>query len=145
MLKDRDFVEDRFSPWGDLKRGMIAGIAHAFFVCAWADEEEQKGRSYPGMELTEVAPDTPLEAVIEAAIFLGHFEEVNGASAILSLYHAARAEGVSDDEWVDGSWAEDHAIEFGWYLGMQGLGHGVSWSDDHAEFEMKIPHFEYYL
>lgn len=24
------------------------------------------------------------------------------------------------------------------------MGHGVSWFDDHPEFPMKLPHFDYY-
>lgn len=39
----------------------------------------------------------------------------------------------------------EYAREFGHYLAMQALGHGVSWFDDHARFDLTVPHSEFYL
>ena len=39
---------------------------------------------------------------------------------------------------------EPNPRSFGFDLGMQGMGHGVSWFDDHPQFQIHIPHVEVY-
>jgi hypothetical protein len=36
-----------------------------------------------------------------------------------------------------------YVSDFGHYLAMQSLGHGVGWFDDHEHFELKLPLIEF--
>lgn len=54
---------------------------------------------------------------------------------------AAKADGM--DPYVDGfEYPTDYARLFGHYVAMQSIGHGVSWFDEHAEFDLKLPSIE---
>jgi hypothetical protein len=121
---------------------IIDGMARAMFVCAWSDEEEQAGRSYPGEELLDVAPETPPEAVCEAWRLAGHFEALNRGSLWVLLNRALRADGETSEEAQDN--ADEQADDFGHYLAMRAMGHGVCWEDDHVDFCCVYPEwFEY--
>lgn len=115
------------------------GAARALFVDAWASEKEREAEDTgvrawpPGSELMDIAPETPAEAILEAGRLLGMLEEANKTSVHVLVAAAAKADGVSE---IDVS-------EFGHYIAMQALGHGVSWFDDHKKFSIKIPNFEF--
>lgn len=117
--------------------GVVEAMARALFVTAWADAEEEAGNTYPGEELMDVAPKTSAEAKRHAEKLAKQFEQKNGMSLDELLAKAAEA----DDEEID----SDYAREFGHYLAMQAMGHGVSWFDDHEKFPLKVPHTEFYL
>lgn len=121
---------------------MIEGMARAFFVCEWSDNEERAGRlNYPsGTELMDVAPETPRGAYDAAQRFAEHLEAANRTSLSVILWNASRADG--NDPWADYKIPDSYARDLGHYLAMQAMGHGVSWFDDHARFEIKVPYFE---
>lgn len=127
----------------DLEKVIIhQGIARAMFVSAWADEMEDQGYEFPPQtEIMDVAPKTPQEALFEAYRMVGMLEEVNGYSVLVLLYKAAKADGLSVDEMSESD-LRQYAERFGHCLVIEALGHGISWFDDHEEFEIKIPDFE---
>lgn len=140
----------------DLEDVILGGIADALHVSAWADAEEEAGRTYPGMELTEIAPPRTEAAETEALRIAEAYKIANKASLRASLTQAtiadqAEAEKTSkpipvgalgrNDTWED---RVAYAKEFGWYIGMQALGHGVAWDDDHASFPHAVPRAEFH-
>lgn len=121
---------------------IIASMARTLFVCAWADVEENAGRSYPGTDLMSVAPETTDEAKQEAYYLAGKVAQMNGKSLLLLIIDAAKADGIPHPEkYIEGEYADD----FGYCIAMQSLGHGIAWTDNHAEFGLKLPHIEFYL
>lgn len=66
---------------------------------------------------------------------MGRLRAANRLPVAALAFRAAEADG-QDFEDLD-------AREFGHYLAMQALGHGVSWFDDHARFALIVPSMEY--
>lgn len=114
---------------------IIKGMARCLFILEWSDREDEAGRHYPGQALEHVAPPTPREATDAAHNLAGRFEQLNGKSLVCLAGEAAQADGVT----ATGKFCDD----FGHYLAMQALGHGVSWFDDHARFLLRFPRFEF--
>lgn len=108
-------------------------------------EEEQhqfapRGR-FSGVELMDVAPETPDYARLEAAKLLGKLESANGCSFAVIVWNAARADcGTASlgDCPEHGYRCPIDESNFGHYIAMQALGHGVSWFDDHERFEVPL-------
>ena len=140
-----------------IEKTIINGMARAFFVSAWAEKQERKGRSFSGQELMDVAPSTPRYARDFALMYAGGLGSLlvhlnNAARAdIMELANISKwpkygdmteAERAALDEMVDGLKVEGYASEFGHYLAMMAMGTGVSWFDDHARFEIDIHHME---
>lgn len=117
------------------------GAARAFFVSAWADGAEEAGHDFgAGTNLDDVAPATPDEILDGAAQFLDSIEKLNGAS-ISELFREA-AEAVGHHE------RNPEPEEFGYYLAMAAMGHGVSWYDNHPEptaGELSLPDVEVHV
>lgn len=113
----------------------VEGAARAVWVQWWADDQENRGKKFKhGVDLMDQAPATPLSAYVWAGELVGELKQLNKVH-IAVLVERARE-------------ADNHAVdyrEFGHYLAMQALGHGVSWFDDHAQFAIKLPHLEYYV
>lgn len=116
------------------------GVASAFWVNAYADSEENQGRSIGGgADWTDHAPQPPRKAYEAAADLIAALERVNGKS-IDELFELAKA-APRKHSWASEVTDEDKE-RFGWYIGMEALGHGVGWFDDHAEFPLKVPNRE---
>jgi hypothetical protein len=114
-------------------RGDMRGAWHHF-----------KGASFSGQELTDIAPPTPQYALYEAAGLLARLEQVNSAPLATLLRLAGEADAIADGKAVTmDSRHEADAREFGSDIALQALGHGVSWFDDHAQFELTVPHIEF--
>lgn len=142
----------------DLDHAVIDGMARAFYVQAWATEQEEKGELYAGQQFMDDAPETP-EYVREFAMqYSGRLIEANSRMSLpVLLYMAAKADGIDTDEkvMIDGEessyWEvsvnrwNNYAGEFGHCVAMQALGHGVSWFDDHKRFQLNVPYTEFYL
>lgn len=122
-----------------LREEIVGGIARAFFVSTWADREEEAGRTrgWAGQDLYKIAPRTSSHALKAARKAAAEVERLNGKT-IDALYEQAIA---TPGRHTPGHSEPDH---FGSDLGLQMMGHGVSWFDDHPKFPMKLPHFEYY-
>lgn len=120
---------------------ILKSMARTLWVCAWADfQDSDEGEGYPaGSQLMDIAPETPEAAYFEAARLMGQYEALNRAH-IYVLVSAAWNADSPNNNYV--SSADDEYIEsFGHYLVMMALGHGVSWFDDHAKFDLKKPFY----
>lgn len=112
---------------------MVEGAARAMFVDAWAsaweraveDGEEERTPWSGGDDLTEVAPPTPKDFLDDAEVFV----------RTTAFDNKKNLTEMADEHDVDHN-------TFGFYLAMEGMGHGVGlWEyiDDHG---LKIPHIE---
>ena len=128
----------------------LEGAARAFFVMAYADFVEEGHstdndltdddraarlalpRPGGGGDWYDHAPATPPNAYALAGEMWAELHAANGEAGVYSLaLRAEAADGVAPDP-----------EEFGRDLAMQYMGTGVSWFDDHAKFEIKVPHAE---
>jgi hypothetical protein len=126
---------------------IIDGMARALFVTSWADEYEENGNRFPPQtEIMDVAPPTPREAYDQAWRLTGMIESLNRMGVYSLFVKALQADKALDEKWsvaeleqAEKRWGD----EFGHYLAMQAMGHGVSWFDNHENFNLKLPYFEY--
>ena len=114
---------------------ILTGMARGPWVMHWAREQEEAGESLSGVDVYEAAPSTPRSAVKWAAELGRGILAANHATSLEQLYQAAVAAGFAKDRET-----------FGYYLGAQATGEGVSWDDDVSGSDLKIqlPHSEYY-
>jgi len=158
--------------WYEAKREFIEAAARVMWAGAWADWQESrcavvmpdgqpcgrdqegidgdcadafeshdfKGASFSGQELTEIAPPTPQYALYEAAGLLARLEVANGAGLAAILAKAGEADDLRN---TIGQFMQADASAFGSDIALQAVGHGVSWFDDHAKFELKVPSIEF--
>lgn len=118
---------------------ILAGIPRGVWADLWATEQEEKGRSFSGQEITSLAPRTPAFAKKWARKVADDIVRLNGKS-LEELYDT-----VTDRE-LDRPFPHDKD-QFGLLLGMQAVGHGVSWSDDVRGLHhdaIELPHTEFY-
>lgn len=131
---------DGLSP-EQVTESMTEAMARAFHVCAWADAREERGMRFPPQtKIEEVAPETSAAAKAHAQEVAKEIVELNK----LSLFDLAKKAMVADKGEADPAITEETAHELGWYMGMQSLGHGVSWTDDHEDFGLELPLTEFY-
>lgn len=129
-------------------KDILSGMANILFAQAWADLQEQEHEISLSGEITDYVPE-PVDpaALKKAQEIIKQIEKLNGKS-IEELFHDALvADGWTDNE-LDSGWQHkgrfgNTAEEFGSDLGMQSIGHGVSWFDDHQKFPLKLPHTEF--
>jgi hypothetical protein len=118
----------------DVRDQIVDGMARALFVSSWA---EAHAHEYQQVDLEKVAPPTPPDAEMYARNLCGQVEKYNDRTDINLIYagivgyeaHAHRKKPTPES--------------FGWYLGMQMLGHGVSWTDDHPDAGLELPYADY--
>ena len=113
------------------------GMAKAMFAVAWADMVEERGGSLTG-EIMNLIPEVDPAAEKKTEELVKEIEELNGR----------KMEEIVDDMYVrEGVDPESGPAEleesFGHYLAMQSLGHGVAWSDDHEDHNLKLPYIEF--
>jgi hypothetical protein len=134
----------RLTPNQDIVRDEIVGAAaRAFFVTVWADEAEREAEEGDGElpwgageDIDDAAPDTPEEAQRFGERFVFAVEKLNAAS-ITELYdRAAEAPGRH--------LRQPEPEDFGHYLAMQAMGHGVAWQDDHPPAGLSAPEAHWY-
>ena len=114
---------------------ILLGMARGVWADYWANEQEEAGESFSGQDIYEAAPDAPEWAEKWARKLASSILRLNGDS-LDSLYKKARDVGFPKDRET-----------FGFYLGMQAVGHGVAWDDDvPAGHDLKIlvPSYEFY-
>lgn len=114
-----------------------AGASRAFWVTSWADGAEERDELPSGVDLMEEAPPTPLSAWVAAGELIGKLECANKASIHMLADRAARADGGRGIRDIDSE-------NFGHYMAMMAMGHGVSWFDDHKKFKFKDVDMEYH-
>jgi hypothetical protein len=114
---------------------ILGGIPAGVWADHWATGEEEKGESFSGVNLMDVAPAPPAWAKKWAKKVADEIVEANHKS-LDELYELAESCGYPNDR--------EH---FGYHLGMQVAGHGVSWEDDAdsgCSLKIKLPHREFY-
>lgn len=121
------------------------GMAQAFWMSAWADWQEsgecpaEFKVSLSGAKIEEVCgePNAPQSDIIEEKVdqLVGQLMALNGAD-VSELFQAACAA-----DKLEGT--DEEAEEFGHYLAMQTMEHGVSWFDRHEKFEITVPSQEW--
>ena len=121
---------------------ILTGMARGPWASLWAEEQEEKGESFSGRDIYEDAPATPKWALKWATqlgdkIVLLNTDRRGRKSSLpglAGLYEEAVADGFRKDKET-----------FGFYLGMQSIGHGVAWDDDHSSsMEIVLPNVEFY-
>jgi len=127
---------------------IIDAMARALFVSAYADYVDQSPDTHlpyasMGQDWMDVAPPTPQYVLDAANQLLGRIEELNKTNIWSLLWLAARADEVLGVEGSVHDLPAKYVSDFGHYLAMQSLGHGVSWWDDHEKFPMELPHIEF--
>jgi hypothetical protein len=125
-------VEKRVVAAGEAE--ILSGMARGPWASHWAQEEEERGESHGGEDIYETAPPAPKWVKKWAAALGKSISSLNHDVGLEDLYQAARADGFTKDRET-----------FGFYLGMQSVGHGVSWDDDHSSsITIKVPSMELY-
>lgn len=127
-----------WSPWtARWPSDIFESAARALFVSAWGDREEEEGRTYPGEDLMNVAPETPDDARAAAAGLFKSTELVN-KKPIEQLYQQALDRSGREE-------SERTRDLFGHYLAMEALGHGVGLADEFDKHGVKVPDVTFYL
>lgn len=145
------------SEWYESKRTIIEGCARILYVLWWADQcscgrdsetcslegdgdedwpaNEEHISNDPGMgaELTEIAPETPSDA-IEWANRLILAVECHGRKDIRDIYCRATAGLVGERVTPE---------RFGNCIAFAACGTGVSWRDDHPASGAEVPTLDY--
>jgi hypothetical protein len=85
-----------------------------------------------GGDIMDVLPEIPKAAYDDAREFEIAVADANGVDLNTIIVWAQEADGV---DYIDEE-------EFGHYLMMPALGEGVSWFDDHGDFDLKLPRWE---
>jgi len=124
---------------------IIDNMAKVVWAEFWASREEEKGRSFGGVDIFYAAPEPPAAAKRWALEQARKLAEMNGLdprhpyAAMEELY--ARAVAANEAAGKD----SEPAHRFGSDLGMMVTGSGVSWFDDNAEFNLKKPYAEFWI
>ncbi len=128
----------------DLRAAVVRGVAEMMWAVGWADHAEQHGcASLGGCEITSVMPEIPAGVKDSAEDIVFGIELANEKTIAEILRMAAVADcGEGQAESTLTHWAEDFAERFGNDLEHMTEGSGVSWFDDHARFELKVPSVE---
>tara|TARA_Y100000034_G_C6717761_1_gene317406 strand:+ start:20 stop:697 length:678 start_codon:yes stop_codon:yes gene_type:complete len=106
---------------------IVESIGRTLFVCSWASEQEEKGVSFSGCDLMEVAPETS-EEFLEEGRRLWDLTKLSTTRDLLKL-----------SEFFVGAYASYmKEEEFGYLFAMESLGSGVGlW--EHEKFPVEIP------
>ena len=129
----------------DFRDEFLLGAAKAFWACAYADyiedpeaDDDDPRKDLPrpggGEDWMDYLPPIPPNAFAIAGELWSDLTHANKhvGCGVYSLADLARQ---ADGDGID-------VEEFGHYLAMQYMGHGVSWFDDHEKFEIEIPYRE---
>lgn len=123
--EDQDFILNK-----------IADTLWANAYIDWIEEDYENRRHLgpgAGGEWFDVLPPTPDVVKIKARKFATDIEELHDNAPIHALYYIISDVGdIGDIE------------EFGYYITMEALGHGVSWKDNYPSHGLNIPYEEIY-
>jgi hypothetical protein len=131
--RDKPFFAGR--EWREnpsLESFTIDGVEKALWIPAWHDYQIETGGEYASYDgnIADVAPEPPEETRSQAKALIAKMTQ--GGNLIGPLMDAARADSIAGDDLN-----EEYAEDFGYYITMSTLGHGVGWEDDHAPFESR--------
>ena len=118
-------------------REILYGMAKGPWADFWASRQEEKGKSFSQQDIYGLCPEPPHAAKAWAREIADRIVEMNGGLSLGALYLAARHDGFSHSR-----------EEFGFYLGCQASGMGISWDDDltpDSELKIEVPQREFYI
>jgi len=116
-------------------REILLGLGKGNWALYWADQEEEKGRSFSGQDLYEICPNQPPWAKKWSRNIADQIVRLNKTS-LADLYKKACEAGF------DGS-----KESFGSDLGLQVAGHGIAWDDNISgvtDLKIELPYAEFY-
>ena len=119
----------------ETQKAILYGMAKGPWASWWANEQEEKGRSFSGLNIYDLCPKPPKAAMDWAKSVYAQIFDMNYPNFVTSLFNMAKKEGFSGD-----------AEQFGFYLGCEASGMGISW-DDNLSTNLKIivPQREFYV
>lgn len=124
---------ENFKDWcGAELRAIHEGAALAYHCDAFArraEEQCQGDGPGPGGDWMDIC-GAPSKAARDAAEVL--LERIGAEQVLRGWYVNTRVE--------HGHRKEPRATDFGHYLAMQAMGHGVAWSDEHPDPGFEVPH-----
>lgn len=114
---------------------IVDSMADTFWASAWAAAMEEAGESVSG-DISEQVSDTPEAAERLVEQFVMELERRNEQDLEQLYGRMAQMPGKH--------YKEPTGDEFGYALAMMGLGHGVSWFDDHpgSKDDLRVPSVE---
>lgn len=119
------------------QENVLYGMAKGPWASWWACEQEEKGRSFSGVNIYDACPEPPPKARKWAKKVYAKIADLNNASKrdMLILFLIAQKEGFSKD-----------AEAFGFYLGCEASGMGIRWDDDlSTDLKIVVPQIEFYI
>jgi len=128
---------------------IIDEIARTLWLQHWRSEHEGKREKDPdhqvpwrrGEPMTDQLPPTPKGALMDAGRVVGMVEERTGLQIDACWARALKRDG-RDWEQLNEFDKEESKEEFGYCVAMMALGTGVSWMDDHEEWDLEVPQVE---
>jgi hypothetical protein len=112
---------------------ILEGMAEILWASAWASHAEEHGCvNLSGQRIEHIMPTIPARARTIVKGWASKIESANGVS-LDNLFARAVAADKAKGKGQPGP------EEFGNALAFEGMGSGVSWDDDHADFPRKIP------
>jgi hypothetical protein len=113
---------------------ILYGMAKGPWADYWARAQEEKGRSFSGENIYDLCPEPPKWAKSWARKVADEIVKLNDGLSLATLFLAAREAGFNKSR-------ED----FGFYLGCQSAGMGISWDDDlSTDMKIELPFREFY-
>lgn len=136
-LAREEGVSHYLPSYGQIIKEITENMARTFFVTAWADRQEERGITYPGQNLFDVAPATN-KAAKQAAWDLVKKLEKSNKVTIFEVYDQALQKANLED-------TEKNREEFGYLAAMEALGHGVGLEDGFPGHGLEVPDMEFSL
>ncbi len=133
-MSGRRLGPKEWSPIDDATQHIADQIGRTFFVSAWASGREERGQSFSGQEIFDVAPKTPEYMERMGLEYVRTMERANQMPMRKMYEQALEKANLSDDP--------DHRDDFGFLTAMQAMGTGVRWTDDYEDHGLKVPYVE---
>jgi len=111
---------------------VMSGMTRALHAMNWSDRMEDAGCDLRAREITDYCGSVSTAARRSATGLHDVYCAANQVWNAQVLQRRAVTAG-----------GDDIPQDFGWYLGMMGLGVGVSWFDNQPEFPLVVPHWEF--
>lgn len=115
----------------DIRADILSAVARAFYTEAWLSNHE-------GDEVPVRTPSRSAQRF--ALLFVRSLEALNDKEPLEVAYERALQANVTGKTYGNRNTPED----FGYYLAMQAMGHGVSWLDDNAPFSFVLVEAHFY-
>jgi len=128
---------------------IVEEIARVLWLQHWMSEHEERLNRDPEHELPwrgggqtdERLPPTPSGALIDAGRIVGMVEDRASLQIDACWARALKRDG-RDWEQLNEYDTKESKEEFAYCVAMMALGTGVSWMDDHEDWDLEVPQVE---